>query len=170
MSRVVYFTCEVMSRCWCLVWCTLARCCTGAPDTTTSSSPTFGARDTSGVPDHKTKINNLIIKVRRKRADHDNGYSWFNHWGKQTDLQRWMIYLWKIRVRREGDARQSQQLRQRPQQQQRPWLQRRSPQQQRSHCLTPSTTWWSRVWVDIYNFWENKNWQLLPECCVPHPS
>ena len=34
---------------WCLIWCTLARCSTGAPDTTTSSSPTSGARDTSGL-------------------------------------------------------------------------------------------------------------------------
>ena len=43
------FISQVMLSCWCLIWCTLARCSTGAPDTTTSSSPTSGARDTSGL-------------------------------------------------------------------------------------------------------------------------
>ena len=55
--------------------------------------------------------------------------------------------LFTIRVRREGDARQTQQLRLMPQQQKRPSQPQRYQQQQRSHSRTPCTTWWSRVWV-----------------------
>ena len=81
-GRVLIFISQVMSSCWCPVWCTLARCCTGAPDTTTSSSPTSGARDTSGeVVTSKIIIIKFNQKVWRKWANNDNGYSWYNYWG-----------------------------------------------------------------------------------------
>ena len=120
---------------WCLIWCTLARCSTGAPDTTTSSSPTSGARDTSGLKKtSRWRQQSFLIQPLR----------WKYYWNHKK-----IMIFFSIRVRREGDARQKRQLRLMPQQQQRPSQPRRFQQQQRSHSRTPCTTWWSRVWVII---------------------